>query len=63
MKVYGEVLEVRNCGDRLAVTLQGKQLKAADWQPVLKWSIELPMSSVVCKTYTVGRVIEFEVRP
>jgi hypothetical protein len=63
MRIYGEVLEVKSAGNTLLVELQGKQLRAAEYQPYLAWRIEVPNTSVTCRTYTIGRVITFEVKP
>lgn len=63
MKITGHVLEMRDCGDEVEITAQGKADNSADWRPWTKITFRLPALDGVKRSYWLGRKVTIEVKP
>ena len=63
MKIRGEVLKVETTGDHLRINLQTQIVGQALWRPFNHMEFSVPDNSVSRKTYCVGRILIFEVKP
>lgn len=60
MKIVGHVIAADDTGETIKVTIQGRKLKAAHWQPFKAMEIFIPMSP---RTFHLGRSVELTIRP
>ena len=63
MKIEATVTAVADRGDRLAITAQGDSVGAAQWRPMCKVEIAVPLTEHARKAYFVGRRFDVELTP
>lgn len=62
MKIEAEVLSAEGGGDHMKISLQGKELNAADWRPYLSLRLEIPDTERNRRAFYVGRLVSLELK-
>jgi hypothetical protein len=58
-----EVIEAESNGETLRVTLHGAPPSAADWRPLERQIISIPINNTISRTYHVGRKVTITIEP
>lgn len=63
MKIRACIIGIEDCGDTLAIKVQGKTVGAASWIGEKEMQIVVPATSRNNRTYHNARVLEITVKP
>lgn len=62
MKLRGDVIEVRNCGDFIEVTMQAK-VGRSQWKPIEKQTFRVDDNVSNRRAFYIGRVVRVSIVP
>jgi hypothetical protein len=63
MKIEATVLSAADNGDRLTITAQGWAKGSAEWRPICRVELAVPMTDRNRKAYFVGRRFDIDLTP
>ena len=63
MKIQAHVLSVADQGDYLTIMGQAHAAGAAEWRPMCKVELSVPLTEHARKAFYVGRRFDVEVKP
>ena len=61
MRIKAEVLAAETTGDTLKIKVQGKEMRAACWRPMLGFVLELPDKPKHRRAFHIGRKVRITV--
>lgn len=63
MKIQAHVLSVKDSGDKLEITGQGRAVGSAEWRPWCALTVQIPLTDRSRKSFYVGRSFDITIEP